>query len=216
VLAKLHDRLLVRPTLVVDKIIVDGDMASVRFHLTGGRGKNGADFSMDNCWVFRLIDGAIAEIWGYYDTGKIIDERRDARAEISLLGALRAQAVLQRQVARLASTSTTSGFSSAPAICSANPETGRSQKSHLPRAFGIFPISTGCSSAAMAQAPRVSSNHDLNHRKNHGCRALVRHRPRNRASASETFLLRSHSVLGTDRTFRTSMAIVLYANATAT
>jgi uncharacterized protein len=73
VLAKLHERLLVRPTLVVDKIIVDGDMASVRFHSTGGRGKNGADFSMDYCWVFRLIDGAIAEIWGYYDTGKMID-----------------------------------------------------------------------------------------------------------------------------------------------
>jgi hypothetical protein len=73
VLAKLHDRLLVRPTLVVDKIIVDGDMASVRFHSTGGKGKNGADFSTDYCWVFRLIDGAIAEIWGYYDTGKMID-----------------------------------------------------------------------------------------------------------------------------------------------
>jgi hypothetical protein len=73
VLAKLHDRLLVRPTLVVDKIIVDDDMASVRFHSTGGNGKNGADFSMDYCWVFRLIDGAIAEIWGYYDTGKMID-----------------------------------------------------------------------------------------------------------------------------------------------
>jgi uncharacterized protein len=73
VLEKLHDRLLVRPTLVVDKIIVDGDMASVRFHSTGGKGKNGADFSMDYRWVFRLIDGAIAEIWGYYDTGKMID-----------------------------------------------------------------------------------------------------------------------------------------------
>ena len=39
VLAKLHDRLFVRTTLVVDKIIVDGDMTSVRFHSTGGRGK---------------------------------------------------------------------------------------------------------------------------------------------------------------------------------
>jgi hypothetical protein len=28
---------------------------------------------MDYCWVFRLIDGAIDEIWGYYDTGKMID-----------------------------------------------------------------------------------------------------------------------------------------------
>jgi uncharacterized protein len=73
VLIKLHDRLLVRPTLVVDQVIVDGDMASVRFHSTGAKGKNGADFSMDYCWVFRLIDGAIAEIWGYYDTGKMID-----------------------------------------------------------------------------------------------------------------------------------------------
>ena len=44
---------------------------TVRFHSTGGKGKNGADFSMDYCWVFRLIDGAIAEIWAYYDTGKM-------------------------------------------------------------------------------------------------------------------------------------------------
>ncbi|WP_319517739.1 hypothetical protein [uncultured Martelella sp.] len=34
-------------------------------------GKNGADFSMDYCWLMRIKDNFVKELWGYYDTGKM-------------------------------------------------------------------------------------------------------------------------------------------------
>jgi CoA-transferase family III len=52
---------------------------------------------------------------------------------------------------------------------------------------GYFAFQPAVQAQQWRKSPRVSSNHDLNHRTNHGCRTLVRHKPRNRAS--ETFLL---------------------------
>ena len=60
------------PMPIVDTMIVDGNMASVQFHSEGGKGHNGADFNMQYCWVIRLDRERIAEIWGYYDSGKMV------------------------------------------------------------------------------------------------------------------------------------------------
>lgn len=73
VLIRLHDLLATRPSLIFDTAIVDNDMAAVRFHSVGGKGINGADFSMDYCWMLKIKETKIIEIWGYYDTGKMID-----------------------------------------------------------------------------------------------------------------------------------------------
>lgn len=72
VLDRLHGRLAKGPQLTPLLILTDGDMACVRFQSRGGKGQNGTDFSMDYCWVFHIVDEKIKEIWGYYDTGKMI------------------------------------------------------------------------------------------------------------------------------------------------
>lgn len=73
VLRPLHDKLACRPKLVFDTAIVEDDMAAVRFHSVGGKGVNGADFSIDYFWMLKIRDAKIVEIWGYYDTGKMRD-----------------------------------------------------------------------------------------------------------------------------------------------
>jgi uncharacterized protein len=73
VLRPLHDMLAKRPKLVFDTAIVENDMAAVRFHSVGGKGVNGADFSIDYFWMLKIRDAKIVEIWGYYDTGKMKD-----------------------------------------------------------------------------------------------------------------------------------------------
>jgi uncharacterized protein len=72
VLDRLHTRLASWPMPIVDTMIVDGNMASVQFHSEGGKGHNGADFNIQYCWVIRLDRERIAEIWGYYDSGKMV------------------------------------------------------------------------------------------------------------------------------------------------
>lgn len=72
-LIRLHDLLATRPNLIFDAVIVENDMAAVRFHSVGGKGVNGADFSMDYCWMLKIKETKIIEIWGYYHTGKMID-----------------------------------------------------------------------------------------------------------------------------------------------
>ncbi|MEF2070337.1 nuclear transport factor 2 family protein [Consotaella aegiceratis] len=72
VLERLHERIAQSPKLTPISMLVDGEMACVRFQSRGGVGVNGADFSMDYCWVFHILDGGIKEIWGYYDTAKMI------------------------------------------------------------------------------------------------------------------------------------------------
>lgn len=70
-LKRLDDKLASWPVPVVDALIVDGDLACVQFHATGGWGKNGADFNMQYCWVLRLQQKKIVQIWGYYDALKM-------------------------------------------------------------------------------------------------------------------------------------------------
>jgi uncharacterized protein len=72
VLDRLHTRLASWPMPIVGTMIVDGNMASVQFHSEGGKGHNGVDFNMQYCWVIRLDRERIAEIWGYYDSGKMV------------------------------------------------------------------------------------------------------------------------------------------------
>ncbi|WP_274911089.1 nuclear transport factor 2 family protein [Streptomyces sp. WZ-12] len=73
VLARLHERLAtpIRPT--VEQMLVDGEWAMVRFRSAGVHGHNGADFSMQYCWLIRVVDDRIVEITGFYDTKKMID-----------------------------------------------------------------------------------------------------------------------------------------------
>jgi ketosteroid isomerase-like protein len=72
VLARLHERLAtpLRPT--IEQILVDGEWATVRFRTVGVRGHNGADFSMQYCWILRVVDETITEIIGFYDTAKMV------------------------------------------------------------------------------------------------------------------------------------------------
>ena len=73
VLARLHERLAtpLRPT--VEQLLVDGEWACVRFRTEGVRGRNGADFSMQYCWLLRVVAGRVTEIVGFYDTRKMAD-----------------------------------------------------------------------------------------------------------------------------------------------
>lgn len=70
-LKRLDDRLASWPVPIVDSLIVDGDLACLQFHATGGQGKNGADFNMQYCWMLRLEHQKIVKIWGYYDSFKM-------------------------------------------------------------------------------------------------------------------------------------------------
>ncbi|WP_413728153.1 nuclear transport factor 2 family protein [Sodalis sp. RH19] len=64
----LDDKLESWPVPIIDAMIVDGDYACLRFHATGGKGKNGVNFNMQYCWVLRIKDKQIVKIWGYYDS----------------------------------------------------------------------------------------------------------------------------------------------------
>lgn len=70
-LKQLDDKLASWPVPIVDTMIVDGDLVCLQFHATGGKGKNGADFNMQYCWVLRLEHQKIIKIWGYYDSFKM-------------------------------------------------------------------------------------------------------------------------------------------------
>jgi ketosteroid isomerase-like protein len=59
------------PTPIVQRIIVDGDWATVLFDSTDGRGHNGTDYTMTYCWLMRVEDGLIREVIGFYDQVKV-------------------------------------------------------------------------------------------------------------------------------------------------
>jgi hypothetical protein len=46
--------------------------SEIQFHSEGGKGHHGTDFNMRYCWVIRLDRERIAEILGYYDSGKMV------------------------------------------------------------------------------------------------------------------------------------------------
>ncbi|GAA1931008.1 nuclear transport factor 2 family protein [Streptantibioticus ferralitis] len=73
VLARLHERLATPIRPAIEQMLVDGEWATVRFRSEGVRGHNGADFSMQYCWLIRVIGDRIVEIIGFYDTKKMID-----------------------------------------------------------------------------------------------------------------------------------------------
>jgi ketosteroid isomerase-like protein len=72
VLARLHERLATPLKPAIEQVLVDGEWATVRFRTEGVRGHNGADFSMQYCWVLRVVDSTIVEIIGFYDTAKMV------------------------------------------------------------------------------------------------------------------------------------------------
>ncbi|MFK4548208.1 ketosteroid isomerase-like protein [Streptomyces tendae] len=73
VLARLHERLATPIRARVEQVIVEGEWATVRFRSHGVQGVNGIDFSMEYCWLIRVVDGRITEITGFYDTKKMND-----------------------------------------------------------------------------------------------------------------------------------------------
>lgn len=73
VLKPLGEKLETMPIPRVERMIVDGEWASVLFRTEGVRGKNGADFSMQYCWIIHVVDNLIVEITGFYDQKKMID-----------------------------------------------------------------------------------------------------------------------------------------------
>ncbi|WP_236795015.1 nuclear transport factor 2 family protein [Amycolatopsis sp. GM8] len=73
VLARLHERLATPIRARIEQTIVEGEWATVRFRSHDVRGTNGTDFSMQYCWVIRVVAGRITEITGFYDTKKMND-----------------------------------------------------------------------------------------------------------------------------------------------
>ena len=59
------------PRADVLRILADGEWATVEFRGVGGLGVNGLDYSLQYCWVLRVVDGRITEVVGYYDQTKV-------------------------------------------------------------------------------------------------------------------------------------------------
>lgn len=57
----------------IERILVDGEWATVLFRSEGVKGKNGSDFSMQYCWIMRIVDQRIVEVIGFYDQKKVCD-----------------------------------------------------------------------------------------------------------------------------------------------
>lgn len=73
VLGRLHERLATPLRPRIEQFLVDGEWATIRFRTEGVRGVNGADFSMQYCWLIRVVAGQITEIIGFYDSKKMLD-----------------------------------------------------------------------------------------------------------------------------------------------
>ena len=67
VLDPLHARLEDSPRTELERMTVEGEWAAVQFRSKGARGRNGADFSMQYCWLMRVVDERITEVVGFYD-----------------------------------------------------------------------------------------------------------------------------------------------------
>ncbi|AJR24195.1 hypothetical protein TZ53_11125 [Sphingobium sp. YBL2] len=73
VLTPIKERVAAMPIPIVDRVLVDGEWATILFHSEDVSGKNGKDFSMTYCWLIRVADRRIVEIIGFYDQKKMID-----------------------------------------------------------------------------------------------------------------------------------------------
>ena len=71
VFGPLDQRLETWPRPVVERIIADGDWATVLFDSHGGLGKNGTDYNMQYCWIMRVAEEKIREVIGFYDQVKV-------------------------------------------------------------------------------------------------------------------------------------------------
>lgn len=69
----LDDRLDRWPRAEVRRILADGEWAVVEFRGVGGVGRNGADYTLDYCWVIRVVDDRVREVVGYYDQAKVAE-----------------------------------------------------------------------------------------------------------------------------------------------
>ena len=58
---------------IVDMILADGSWGAVYWHSEGVRGKNGLDFSMEYCWLMKVVSSKIVEVIGFYDQVKVRD-----------------------------------------------------------------------------------------------------------------------------------------------
>jgi uncharacterized protein len=67
----LDDRLDRWPKANVLRILADGEWAVVEFCGVGGIGRNGADYTLQYCWVVRVVDDLVREVVGYYDQVKV-------------------------------------------------------------------------------------------------------------------------------------------------
>jgi uncharacterized protein len=67
----LDDHLVTWPTASVLRILADGEWAVVEFRGVGGLGRNGADYTLEYCWVVRVVDDRVREVVGYYDQVKV-------------------------------------------------------------------------------------------------------------------------------------------------
>ena len=63
------------PVPIVEHIIVDEDWATIVWHSSGVKGKNGADYDMKYAWIMRVAQEAsgpkIVEVIGFYDGQKV-------------------------------------------------------------------------------------------------------------------------------------------------
>lgn len=73
VLSRLRERIATPGRPIVDRILVDGEWAAVNFHTVGAKAVNGVDFSMEYCWLMRVVDERIVEVSGFYDARKMCD-----------------------------------------------------------------------------------------------------------------------------------------------
>jgi len=72
--SRLHERLGdVSLVPIVEKILADGEWGCIKFRTEGVTARNGADFSMQYCWVVKVDGDLISEVIGHYDTKKMND-----------------------------------------------------------------------------------------------------------------------------------------------
>jgi ketosteroid isomerase-like protein len=69
----LDDHLTTWPKAEVQRILADGEWAVVEFHGVGGVGRNGTDYTLQYCWVVRVVEDRIVEVIGYYDQVKVAE-----------------------------------------------------------------------------------------------------------------------------------------------
>ena len=71
VLTPLRNVLESLPVPIVEHIFADCDWATVNWYSEGVRGKNGANYDMQYCWLMRVENDKIVEVKGFYDGQKV-------------------------------------------------------------------------------------------------------------------------------------------------